>query len=104
MVMKPEPIFAAVEELRTKKMTTSNAQLENSTVVLMSPTGRRFCQKMGAELALGAGLQTANRSHNQAHQPGSGTLRPGLRGPTPTPRDQPARRRSYLDTHIFSNP
>jgi tRNA (guanine37-N1)-methyltransferase len=58
MVMKPEPIFAAVEELRTKKKKTSNAQrptsnaqLESSTVVLMSPAGRRFCQKMGAELA-----------------------------------------------------
>jgi tRNA (guanine37-N1)-methyltransferase len=58
MVMKPEPIFAAVEELRTKKKKTSNAQrptsnaqLESSKVVLMSPTGRRFCQKMGADLA-----------------------------------------------------
>ncbi len=58
MVMKPEPIFAAAEELRTKKKKTSNAQrptsnaqLESSKVVLMSPTGRRFCQKMGAELA-----------------------------------------------------
>src|ERR1700724_293232 len=51
MVMKPEPIFEAVAELRDREEKTSNAQLENSTVVLMSPTGRRFCQKMGAELA-----------------------------------------------------
>src|SRR5438477_655163 len=58
MVMKPEPIFAAVGELRTKKKKTSNAQrptsnaqLESSKVVLMSPTGRRFCQRMGVELA-----------------------------------------------------
>ncbi len=55
MVMKPEPIFAAVEELKQKTPNTqgrtSNAQLESSKVVLMSPTGRRFCQKMGAELA-----------------------------------------------------
>jgi tRNA (guanine37-N1)-methyltransferase len=67
MVMKPEPIFAAVEELKEKtsnpplpgtgsavasaQRPTSNAQLESSKVVLMSPTGRRFCQKMGAELA-----------------------------------------------------
>lgn len=34
MVMKPEPIFAAVESLRT----------EGSRVVLMSPQGRRFTQ------------------------------------------------------------
>lgn len=55
MVMKPEPIFAAVEELKKKtsnaQRPTSNAQLESSKVVLMSPTGPRFCQKMGAELA-----------------------------------------------------
>ena len=34
MVMKPEPIFAAIESLRT----------ENSLVVLMTPQGRRFDQ------------------------------------------------------------
>ena len=36
MVMKPEPIFAAVESLRT----------EASTVVLMTPQGRRFVQSI----------------------------------------------------------
>ena len=36
MVMKPEPIFAAVESLRT----------EASTVVLMTPQGRRFAQSI----------------------------------------------------------
>src|SRR6478752_5497020 len=36
MVMKPEPIFAAVESLR------ANA----STVVLMTPQGRRFAQSI----------------------------------------------------------
>ncbi len=35
MVMKPEPIFAAVDELRHQK----------SKVILMSPAGRRFNQK-----------------------------------------------------------
>ncbi len=41
MVMKPEPIFAAVEELRT----------EASKVILMSPSGRQFSQKSAQELA-----------------------------------------------------
>jgi tRNA (guanine37-N1)-methyltransferase len=39
MVMKPEPIFAAVESLRT----------ENSFVLLMSPQGRRFTQAVAGE-------------------------------------------------------
>jgi tRNA (guanine37-N1)-methyltransferase len=41
MVMKPEPIFAAVEAIRT----------DNSRVILMSPGGRRFNQTIAAELA-----------------------------------------------------
>jgi len=41
MVMKPEPIFAAVEDLRN----------ETSKVVLLSPAGRRFDQEMAAELS-----------------------------------------------------
>jgi tRNA (guanine37-N1)-methyltransferase len=41
MVMKPEPIFAAVEELRN----------QTSKVVLMSPPGRRFDQQMAAQLS-----------------------------------------------------
>jgi tRNA (guanine37-N1)-methyltransferase len=41
MVMKPEPIFAAVEDLGD----------DTSKVVLMSPTGRRFDQPLAAELA-----------------------------------------------------
>jgi tRNA (guanine37-N1)-methyltransferase len=41
MVMKPEPIFAAVESLRT----------ENSCVVLMSPQGRRFTQAVASEFS-----------------------------------------------------
>jgi tRNA (guanine37-N1)-methyltransferase len=41
MVMKPEPIFAAVESLRT----------ERSHVILMGPGGRRFTQAVAAELS-----------------------------------------------------
>jgi tRNA (guanine37-N1)-methyltransferase len=41
MVMKPEPIFAAVEELRT----------EASKVAVMSPAGRRFDQKTATQLS-----------------------------------------------------
>src|SRR5258708_9621539 len=41
MVMKPEPIFAAVEDLRNQA----------STVVLMSPAGHRFAQKMAKQLS-----------------------------------------------------
>src|SRR6516162_10280299 len=56
MVMKPEPIFAAVEELKQKTPNiqlrkpsragspTSNAQLQKANVVLMSPAGRRLDQ------------------------------------------------------------
>ena len=41
MVMKPEPIFAAVESLRTDK----------STVVLMTPQGRQFAQALAVDLS-----------------------------------------------------
>jgi len=45
MVMKVEPIFAAVEELKSK--------IENrkSKIILMSPTGRRFDQEMATEFS-----------------------------------------------------
>ena len=42
MVMKPEPIFAAVESLRT----------ENSFVILMSPQGRRLTQAVAGEFSV----------------------------------------------------
>jgi tRNA (guanine37-N1)-methyltransferase len=48
MVMKPEPIFAAVEELRNQ---ISNIKHQTSKVVLMSPGGRRFDQQMAANLS-----------------------------------------------------
>jgi tRNA (guanine37-N1)-methyltransferase len=41
MVMKPEPIFAAIEDLRN----------QSSKVVLMSPTGNRFDQQTAIELS-----------------------------------------------------
>ncbi len=41
MVMKCEPIFAAVEELRTPE----------SRVILMSPAGKRFDQKLAAQFS-----------------------------------------------------
>jgi tRNA (guanine37-N1)-methyltransferase len=41
MLMKPEPIFEAVESLRR----------ENTKVVLLSPGGRKFSQQIAAELA-----------------------------------------------------
>src|SRR6266446_2733876 len=41
MVMKPEPIFVAVEDLRSQE----------SKVILMSPAGRRFDQQMATDLS-----------------------------------------------------
>jgi tRNA (guanine37-N1)-methyltransferase len=56
MVMKPEPIFAAVEALKKPQKTsaehsTANAELREGKVVLMSPAGRRFDQAMARELS-----------------------------------------------------
>lgn len=70
MVMKAEPIFAAVEELRGANQKTpnppspgmgcavvsverpiSNMELPTSKVILMSPAGRRFDQKVATQLA-----------------------------------------------------
>src|SRR5438132_13105356 len=48
MVMKPEPIFAAVENLQNQ---TSNLKPQTSKVILMSPTGRRFDQQMAEQLS-----------------------------------------------------
>src|SRR2546429_2973941 len=51
MVMKPEPIFAAVEDLQAAIQQTPSAQLQTSKVILMSPAGRRFEQQMAAQLS-----------------------------------------------------
>jgi tRNA (guanine37-N1)-methyltransferase len=48
MVMKPEPIFAAIEKLRNQ---TSNIEYGTSKVVLMSPAGHRFDQQMATRLS-----------------------------------------------------
>lgn len=45
MVMKPEPIFKAVEDLK------SRIENRESRIVLMSPAGRRFDQEMAEELS-----------------------------------------------------
>src|SRR3954469_18036597 len=52
MVMKPEPIFAAVEDLQktlNAQRSTSNTQLQKSKVILMSPAGRRLDQSMATD-------------------------------------------------------
>src|SRR5439155_8971742 len=62
MVMKPEPIFAAVEDLRQQTSNSDesragarhpmfNVQLKTPKVILMSPTGQRFDQQMAAQLS-----------------------------------------------------
>ncbi|MEY2544698.1 MAG: tRNA (guanine37-N1)-methyltransferase [Verrucomicrobiota bacterium] len=54
MVMKPEPIFAAVEDLQktpNAQRPTSNAQLQKSKVILMSPAGRRLDQSVTTDLS-----------------------------------------------------
>src|SRR5438105_782647 len=68
MVMKPEPIFAAVEDLCKKQQQTSNAQrsmlnverskIENRKpkIILMSPGGRRLDQQMARQLSQEAHL------------------------------------------------
>jgi tRNA (guanine37-N1)-methyltransferase len=53
MVMKPEPIFAAVEDL---KQQTSNVQLQSPTVILLSPAGRRLDQELAKQLSQEAHL------------------------------------------------
>jgi len=63
MVMKAEPIFAAVEELRREEGKTSNVQRPTSNperqrpkVILMSPAGRRFDQETATEFSQEAHL------------------------------------------------
>ena len=47
MVMKPEPIFAAVEEIKA----SSKLQAPSSKTILMSPAGRRFDQQMAKDFS-----------------------------------------------------
>ncbi|HEX3619557.1 MAG TPA: tRNA (guanosine(37)-N1)-methyltransferase TrmD [Candidatus Udaeobacter sp.] len=52
MVMKPEPIFAAVEDLKQQtSIVQSNIKLQTPKIILMSPAGRRFDQQMAAQLS-----------------------------------------------------
>ena len=55
MVMKPEPIFAAVEELKQQtsnaQRPTSNVESKSVAVILMSPTGRKLDQKLATQLS-----------------------------------------------------
>jgi tRNA (guanine37-N1)-methyltransferase len=53
MVMKPEPIFSAVEDLKRRTSNEKESKVENrkSKVVLMSPTGRQFDQEMARQLS-----------------------------------------------------
>jgi tRNA (guanine37-N1)-methyltransferase len=50
MVMKPEPIFAAVEDLK------SNIKNQTSKIILMSPAGRKLDQQLAAEFSSEAHL------------------------------------------------
>lgn len=45
MLLKPEPIFAAVESIQ------SNSQSQNSKVVILSPQGHKFTQAKAQELS-----------------------------------------------------
>jgi tRNA (guanine37-N1)-methyltransferase len=60
MVMKPEPIFAAVEDLKQQTFNaqrpTPNAQLQSPKVILMSPAGRQFDQELARQLSQEAHL------------------------------------------------
>ena len=49
MVMKPEPIFAAVEDLRNR-LSALNPQ-PSTKVLLMSPAGRRVDQQLATDLS-----------------------------------------------------
>ena len=51
MVMKPEPIFAAVDELRGAGGDKSTIKNQKSKIILMSPAGRRFNQQVAGELS-----------------------------------------------------
>src|SRR5947208_14939560 len=61
MVMKPEPIFAAVEDLRNQ---TSNVKHQTPKDILMSPAGRRFDQSLATELSLESHLLVSCAHHD----------------------------------------
>ena len=51
MVMKAEPIFAAVEELQGQIGEKSKIENRKSKIILMSPAGHRFDQQMATQLS-----------------------------------------------------
>ena len=53
MVMKPEPIFSAVEDLKRRTSNAKESKVENrkSKVLLMSPAGCQFDQEMARQLS-----------------------------------------------------
>jgi tRNA (guanine37-N1)-methyltransferase len=52
MVMKPEPIFAAVEALKkTPNVKGPTSNVDQSKILLMSPAGHRFDQTMARQLS-----------------------------------------------------
>src|SRR6186997_1579555 len=51
MVMKPEPIFAALEDLLGQIDEKSKIENRKSKIILMSPAGRRFDQQMAQQLS-----------------------------------------------------
>lgn len=55
MVMKPEPIFAAVEELKGRtpsvQRPATSVEVLSAKVILMSPAGRRFDQQLARQLS-----------------------------------------------------
>ncbi len=48
MVMKPEPVFEAVQTIRSKAVEMADKRL---SIVLLTPQGRLFCQPIAAKLA-----------------------------------------------------
>src|SRR5213078_3934106 len=53
IVMKPEPIFSAVEDLKRRASNAEQSRIDdrNSKVVLMSPAGLRFDQPTARQLS-----------------------------------------------------
>ncbi len=54
MVMKPEPIFAAVEDLIRNENPNGEASNSQKRVVLLSPQGKSLTQSIAADLAMNA--------------------------------------------------
>lgn len=58
MVMKPDPLAACIRAIRAQRTTTSSAEASQTSppVILLTPDGERFTQRMAEELALLPGL------------------------------------------------